>query len=154
MDRAINVLLVEDDVLDQIQVQRAFDQKGIIYRLEVLKNGEDAMDVLKSGKYSKLDGPPDIILLDIDMPKMNGWEFLVEIKKHEELSSAKVFILTTSEEERKKSIALGAAGYIIKPIKLNSPSMDSIVLMIDIMNLQNSKTRPRNSNDENPQTRD
>ena len=136
MNRVINILLVEDDVLDQKQVERAFDKKGILHKLKITRNGEEAMNYLKDDGQLDADGVPDIILLDISMPKMNGLEFLAELRRNDKLSNIKVFVLTNSDRERMKAEELGISGYILKPLKLNSPSMDSIPLMIDIINLQ------------------
>lgn len=134
MNKVLNILLVEDDELDQRQVERAFDRKGILYRMTVARNGEEALALLGSPENTE-QGLPDIILLDVGMPKMNGLEFLQELRQNEKFSSLKVFILTNSDRERKAAEKLGVSGYIIKPLKLNSPSMDSMPLMIDILNM-------------------
>lgn len=143
MQRVINILLVEDDVLDQMEVKRTLDRKNILHRLKVVKNGEEAIRALEED--SDLDigesflGKPDIILLDLNMPKMNGFEFLANIKKNEKWRDIKVFILTTSEEREDKVAALnlGISGFITKPLKLESPSsIDAFNLMIDLMNMQ------------------
>jgi len=79
------------------------------------------------------------VLLDINMPKMNGFEFLNVIRQDEHLKDLKVFIITTSDErvDREAARKLGVAGYIVKPLKLNNPaSMDSFNLMIDLMNMK------------------
>jgi CheY-like chemotaxis protein len=83
-----------------------------------------------------------VILLDINMPKMNGLEFLSYIRKREEWKDLKVFVVTTSDErvDREASRKLGISGYIVKPLKLNNPSsIDSFNLMIDLMNMKAGK---------------
>lgn len=136
MNRVINILLVEDDNLDQMEVRRTLDRKGILYRLKIAKNGEDAMALLNEKISDIFTGKPDIILIDLNMPKMNGIEFLSILKADPELKEIKVFVLTTSDEKEDKIAALhyGASGFITKPLKLESPSsIDAFNLMIDLM---------------------
>jgi CheY-like chemotaxis protein len=139
MHRIINILLVDDDSLDQIDLVRTLERKNITHRLKAAKNGEDALSVMDDPDGSIFSGNPDIILLDLNMPKMNGFEFLERMKMNESWKDIKVFILTTSDEREDKQIALnmGASGYITKPLKLESPSsIDAFNLMIDMMNIQ------------------
>jgi len=139
MKRVINILLVEDDNLDQMEVKRTLERKNIFYRLKIARNGEEATRMLKEQSSDEFTGKPDIILLDLNMPKMNGFEFLSLLKNNEEWKDIKVFILTTSDEKEDKSAALGlgVSGYITKPLKLESPSsLDAFNLMIDLMNMQ------------------
>jgi CheY-like chemotaxis protein len=82
---------------------------------------------------------PDFIILDINMPKMNGFEFLDALRSRNEWRDLKVFVLTTSgeKEDRQAAKDLGIAGYIVKPLKLNNPvSNDAFNLMIDLMNMR------------------
>jgi CheY-like chemotaxis protein len=140
MKRVINILLVEDDNLDQMEVKRTLEKKNIVHKLKIARNGEEALKVLQERNSDIFNGKPDIILLDLNMPKMNGFEFLGQIKQHEEWKDIKVFILTTSEEREDKTAAahLGISGFITKPLKLESPSsIDAFNLMIDLMNMQN-----------------
>src|SRR5688572_25389324 len=139
MRRVINILLVEDDNLDQMEVKRTLEKKNILHRLKVAKNGEEAFRVLEESDSDIYPGKPDIILLDLNMPKMNGFEFLNRIKCKEDWKEIKVFILTTSEEKEDKMAAnkYGISGFITKPLKLESPSsIDAFNLMIDLMNMQ------------------
>jgi CheY-like chemotaxis protein len=140
MKRVINILLVEDDNLDQMEVKRTLEKKNIVHKLKIARNGEEALKVLQERNSDIFNGKPDIILLDLNMPKMNGFEFLGQIKQNEEWKDIKVFILTTSEEREDKTAAahLGISGFITKPLKLESPSsIDAFNLMIDLMNMQN-----------------
>jgi len=139
MNRVINILLVEDDNLDQMEVKRTLDKKNIVHRMKIAKNGEEALKMLDDNSNEVFSGKPDIILLDLNMPKMNGFEFLGIIRSKEELKDVKIFILTTSEEREDKVTAngLGVSGFITKPLKLESPSsIDAFNLMIDLMNMQ------------------
>lgn len=139
MEKVINILLVEDDTVDVMDVQRTLDRVGLYYKMKVAKNGEEALEWLQSVK----DNPalsPDIILLDLNMPKMNGLEFLQAVRKAPEWRTIKVFVITTSDEkeDRQRASKLGVSGYIVKPLKFNNPSsMDSFNLMIDLMNIKN-----------------
>lgn len=135
----INILLVEDDTLDVMDARRTLSRMDILYKMSVAKNGEEAMAYLRGIPDSGGD-KPDIILLDLNMPKMNGIEFLTQIRQMEEWRDTKVFIITTSEEKEDKENAqrLGVSGYIVKPIKFNNPSsIDSFNLMIDLLNIKN-----------------
>jgi len=139
MNKVINILLVEDDQLDQMEVKRTLEKKNILHLLKIARNGEEALDMLHETSSDIFNGLPDILLLDLNMPKMNGFEFLTKIKNTEALKDVKVFILTTSEDREDKITArsLGISGFITKPLKLESPSsIDAFNLMIDIMNMQ------------------
>ena len=118
MTNMVNILLVEDDEVDIMNVQRAFKKNKISNPLFVVNNGLEALDVLL-GRDPKAEIPfPGIILLDINMPKMGGIEFLVELRKQPNIKSISVFVMTTSNEECDKVAAynLNVAGYILKPL--------------------------------------
>lgn len=139
MNKVVNILLVEDDNLDVIDVKRTLDKMNILNNMVVAKNGEDALEILKNREKS-FDALPDIALIDINMPKMNGLELLTSLRKIDTLKDLKCFIITTSDEkvDREAAKELGVSGYIVKPLKLNNPSsMDSFNLMIDLMNIKN-----------------
>lgn len=135
----IHILLVEDDTLDVMDARRTLDRMDILYKMHVAKNGEEALAYLQ--QVSETGGDrPDIILLDLNMPKMNGSEFLTHIRNMEEWKDTKVFVITTSDEKEDKDMTqrLGVSGYIVKPLKFNNPSsMDSFNLMIDLLNIKN-----------------
>lgn len=126
------ILLVEDDYLDVISVQRALGKLNVEYTLHVAHNGAEALTMLmgNSGNHPSLQ--PDIILLDINMPKMNGLEFLGIIKKYYSLNSIKVFMMTTSAEAYDKTAAkkLGISGYILKPLDFENRNNDESALAI------------------------
>jgi CheY-like chemotaxis protein len=105
-------LLVEDDHVDAMTVERALKDLKIANRLVRANNGEEALDYLRNESNEK----PGVILLDLNMPKMNGIEFLKAIKADEELKNIPVIVLTTSDEQRDivESFNLHAAGYMLK----------------------------------------
>ncbi|AKQ45259.1 chemotaxis protein CheY [Rufibacter radiotolerans] len=113
-EKAVNILLVEDDEVDIMNVQRAFKKNNINNPLHIANNGLEALEMLRSGAIPM----PPIIILDINMPKMNGIEFLQEIRKDPVLNRISVFVMTTSNEDSDKIKAynLNVAGYILKPL--------------------------------------
>ncbi|RYD56103.1 MAG: response regulator [Sphingobacteriales bacterium] len=139
MDKIANILLVEDDQLDVMDIKRTLDKTNIMYQLHVAANGEEAIDMLngKTEDGNKIN--PDIMLVDINMPRMNGLELLSTIRNSDQWKHLKCFIVTTSEEkvDREAAKKLGVSGYIVKPLKLsNTTTMDSFNLMIDLMNIK------------------
>ena len=107
------ILLVEDDRVDAMTVERALGDLKIANPLEITTNGEEALAFLRDPEKEM----PCIILLDLNMPKMNGIEFLQVMKNDENLKRTPVIVLTTSgeEEDKTESFNLGVAGYIMKP---------------------------------------
>jgi CheY-like chemotaxis protein len=139
MQRVVSILLVEDDNLDQMEVQRTLTKKGILFRMKIAQNGEEALSILNGSGNDAFSGRPDIMLVDLNLPKMDGFEFLAKLKALDELKDTKIFVLTTSDEREDKAAAakLGVSGFITKPLKLESPpSLDAFNLMIDLMNMQ------------------
>jgi CheY-like chemotaxis protein len=126
MTNMVNILLVEDDEVDIMNVQRAFKKNNISNPLFVARNGLEALAMLK-GNMTPI---PKIVLLDINMPKMGGIEFLTELRKHPELRSISVFMMTTSNEESDKIAAydLNVAGYILKPLSFEGFSSAVAIL--------------------------
>jgi len=108
------ILLVEDDKVDAMTVRRAVKDLNITNPLVHALNGLEAIDYLKSNASPS----PCIILLDLNMPKMNGLEFLSHIKNDPSFKKIPTIVLTTSNAERDKteSFNLGVAGYMIKPV--------------------------------------
>jgi CheY-like chemotaxis protein len=118
-DKLVTILLVEDDEIDIKNVQRAFSKNNIANPLAVAHDGVEALDMLRgTNGYAKLNPQPKIILLDINMPRMNGIEFLKAMRADEELKSISVFVMTTSNDEKDKVGAYNynVAGYILKPV--------------------------------------
>tara|TARA_Y100000768_G_C23534398_1_gene476352 strand:- start:75 stop:497 length:423 start_codon:yes stop_codon:yes gene_type:complete len=117
-ENLVTILLVEDDEVDVMNVKRAFKKNNILNPLLIARNGIEALDVLRD---EELDQPkPKIILLDLNMPKMGGIEFLKEIRKDPVLHGISVFVMTTSNEDNDKVEAynLNVAGYILKPLSM------------------------------------
>jgi CheY-like chemotaxis protein len=115
----MTILLVEDDEVDIMNVKRAFKKNNISNPLVVAHNGLEALEVLRS---TAVDAPkPKIVLLDLNMPKMGGIEFLKEIRQDADLATLSVFVMTTSNEDGDKIDAfnLNVAGYILKPLSLD-----------------------------------
>lgn len=138
MYKVINILLIEDDNLDHIEVIRTLNKKKIVYQLKIVKNGEEAIQFLTEDSNDLFADKLDIILLDLNMPKMNGFEFLEKVRQDEKLKDIKIFVLTTSDEHKDKVTAskFGISGYITKPLKFENPSsIDAFNLMIDLMNM-------------------
>jgi CheY-like chemotaxis protein len=108
------VLLVEDDRIDALLVKRAFRSLKINNPIHHVENGEEALEFLRNSENNK----PWIILLDINMPRMNGIEFLKEAKQEESMQDIPIIILTSSVEQRDRVDAFksGIAGYMVKPV--------------------------------------
>jgi CheY-like chemotaxis protein len=108
------ILLVEDDSVDAMTVKRAMRDLQVNHSVIHSVNGEEAMKYLTSPDTEK----PFVILLDLNMPKMSGIEFLKVMKTHPELKKIPVIVLTTSKERRDvlDSFELGASGYMVKPV--------------------------------------
>lgn len=118
--RPINILLVEDNEGDVFLVKKAFEKAKIMNVIYAASDGEMAMQMLK-GQSGHSDFPkPDIILLDINMPKKDGRQVLADLKADPDLCRIPVIVLTSSEAEEdiKQSYDLQASGYIVKPINL------------------------------------
>jgi CheY-like chemotaxis protein len=117
-DRRLNILLVEDDELDVMNVQRAFRKNNVVNPLYVAGNGVEALEMLRGKREPHVPRDRRLILLDLNMPKMGGIEFLKEVRADPELRATTVVVLTTSDEERDKVKAydLNVAGYIVKPV--------------------------------------
>lgn len=111
------ILLVEDDLVEVLTFKRALRDMAIERPLHVASTGEDAIQLL-SAPDAEL---PKLILLDLNMPRMNGIEFLATIKKHPLWRRIPVVVLTTSDQEqdRRQCFDLSVAGYIIKPMDYN-----------------------------------
>ena len=114
-----SLLLIDDDEVDVMTVKRAFKKNNITNPLYIANNGLEALAMLRGTELPKLlTGQRRLILLDLNMPKMSGIEFLRELRADPELKSMPVIVLTTSNEEQDKVEAynLNVAGYIIKPV--------------------------------------
>ncbi|MFX1418957.1 MAG: response regulator [Promethearchaeota archaeon] len=125
------ILLVEDNAADIRLTREVLQGSNIVDTLDVVRDGADAIEFLKKqGKYSNVDRP-NLILLDLNLPKRNGFHVLEELKKHEELKRIPVVILTVSDakEDLIKAYDLHANCYVIKPLEMKEFSriINSIV---------------------------
>ena len=120
----LKVLLAEDDHDDRYLIGEAFEESGYDNQLFIVSNGEELLDYLKNrgkftdiGKYPR----PSVILLDLNMPLMDGREALAEIKKDPELKRIPIIVLTTSkaDEDINETYELGITGFITKPMKFS-----------------------------------
>jgi CheY-like chemotaxis protein len=118
-DRILNILLVDDDELDVMNVQRAFRKMEIRHPLYFARDGVEALEKLRDGS---VPAQRRVVLLDLNMPRMSGIEFLREIRADPILRRTSVVVLTTSDEDRDRVEAynLNVAGYILKPVTLSS----------------------------------
>jgi len=114
--RTVNVLLVEDNLIEQEAVRRAFVREHIANPIIPAVDGIEALSKLRGGPGLERIPRPYLILLDLNMPRMNGLEFLTELRADPDLRDSIVFVLTTSrsDEDRVASYNLNVAGYIVK----------------------------------------
>ncbi|WP_432124132.1 response regulator [Streptomyces sp. C10-9-1] len=116
----IEVLLVEDDPGDELMTREAFEDNKIRNTLHVVRDGQEALEFLfRKGRYAQAPRP-DLILLDLNLPKYDGRQVLERIKSHEDLAMIPVVVLTTSsaEEDILRSYKLHANAYVTKPVDL------------------------------------
>ena len=118
-ERVLNILLVEDDAVDVMNVQRAFERNNASHPLFLAGNGLEALDMLRSDRMPR---ERRLVLLDLNMPKMNGIEFLQALRADPDLASTPVVVLTTSNDDQDKIDAynLNVAGYLLKPVTFNN----------------------------------
>jgi CheY-like chemotaxis protein len=114
--RAATLLVVEDDEVDLLAIERGFRQHKIANDVVTAKDGLDALQILRGGPDRPPLPKPYLILLDLNMPRMNGFELLTALRQDPELQSSVVFVLTTSksDEDRARAYASHVAGFIVK----------------------------------------
>lgn len=143
--RAIEVLLVEDDPGDVLMTKEAFEDNKVVNTLHVVNNGVDAMAFLRR-QEPYADAPtPDLILLDLNLPRMDGREVLAEVKGDEAMRRIPVVILTTSEAEEDvlRSYHLHANAYVTKPVDFDA--FVKVVRQVDDFFLSVVRLPPRDS---------
>ena len=113
-DKKLKILLIEDDAIEVMKLNRTISSKGLDHNIVEANNGEEALEILR-----KKDALPDIILLDLNMPKMNGIEFLSILKADDVLKYLPTVVLSTSSNDKDvmECYRIGIAGYVIKPLK-------------------------------------
>lgn len=114
MKLELKILLVEDNIIEILKLKRAIENLGMNHEVLEAENGEIALDSIKQEEIN-----PDIVLLDLNMPKMNGLEFLAIVRNDESMRHLPVIILSTSNNNRDlmEAYKLGVSGYILKPLK-------------------------------------
>lgn len=129
--KSITILLADDDPDDRLLVQEAFYENHLLNVVNTVEDGEELMEYLhKKGKYADTAVRPNMILLDLNMPRKSGLEALQEIKADPELRSIPVIVLTTSkaEEDIIRSYDLGVNSFIVKPV-----TFESLVALVKIL---------------------
>ena len=125
---AVQLILVDDDEVDVLALRRAFRAQGIVNPVHVAGDGIAALDLLR-GKAT-IVGKPYIVLLDLNMPRMNGIEFLKEVRKDPSLRDCVVFVYSTSGDQYDigRAYDLNVAGYIVK--SRVDASLDSVTNLL------------------------
>jgi CheY-like chemotaxis protein len=113
---AVNFLIVDDDVVSVMAIKRALKKLKIVNPIEVAKDGKEALTILRGKDGSNQITPPYLVTLDLNMPRMNGFEFLDEVRSDPQLQRAVIFVLSTSDAPKDLAAAYAnnIAGYIVK----------------------------------------
>ncbi|WP_299762492.1 response regulator [uncultured Dokdonia sp.] len=114
MSNLLDVLLIEDDTIEIMKLNRTISTLNVKHKITEANNGEEALSILKEG-----NSLPDIILLDLNMPKINGIDFLKILKNDVHLKYIPTIVLTTSNNRNDllECYKIGIAGYVLKPLK-------------------------------------
>lgn len=114
MIKSLNILLIEDDTIEVMKFNRVVKTLNLNHKIIEANNGEEALEILRIKEII-----PDIILLDLNMPKLNGLEFLRILKNDESLKFIPSIVLTTSNNHKDvlECYKIGIAGYVLKPLK-------------------------------------
>ena len=130
--RIINILLVGNNPTDQESLTDSLDKRGILYHLVCSTDPKEIFDAVESLQIS-----PDIILIDIDLPRINGFELAVILRSNPAYDGTSIFMIgsTEDEQDRRTVEKIGVSGFLVRPLRLESlPTMDVFNLMIDLMN--------------------
>lgn len=125
LEKGLDIILVEDDEVDVMNVRRAFKRKRIANPLIVTTSGIEALELLRNDQTSASsvsgEGNRRVVLLDLNMPRMNGLEFLQELRQDPALRRTPVVVLTTSDDDsdRRNAYRYNVAGYILKTVPFN-----------------------------------
>lgn len=127
MTKSLNILLIEDDTIEVMKFNRVIKTLGLNHRIIEANNGEEALSILKDKEII-----PDVIFLDLNMPKINGIEFLQILKADDYLKYIPAIILTTSNNHKDvlECYKIGIAGYVLKPLKYDD-YIDRVRKMIE-----------------------
>jgi CheY-like chemotaxis protein len=137
------ILLVEDDQMDIMNVQRELRKHNVDVPLHIAGNGREALSMLRGENNQPKIDKPRVVMLDINMPRMNGLELLEALRSDPEFVGLNVFIMTTSDHEtdRLKAQQLAVSGYIIKPLNFDKfgeggSTIDGFSLFLDLLQLK------------------
>jgi len=141
-----SILLVEDDQMDVMNVQRELRKQNINVPLIPARNGREALNMLRGENGETKIARPSLVMLDLNMPRLNGLELLKILRDDPEFNDLNVFIMTTSDldVDRSGASGLGVSGYIIKPLTFDSfggeggGTVDGCSLFLDLLKLKNS----------------
>ena len=127
---SVHLLHVEDDELSIMGLARAFKKAGIPNPVRFAHDGVDALDMLRGTNGRERFPRPFVILLDLNMPRMDGIRFLQELRGDQDLKQSIVFVMTTSgaDEDKAKAYSLGVAGYMLKSNPANAFSEAAALL--------------------------
>lgn len=135
LDSEAGILLVEDDRVDIMTVQRAFKKNNIGNPLHIARTGHEALAMLRGDGQPKIDPPPELILLDLNLPRMSGIEFLQALRADPQLQSLRIIVLTSSNEPRDREAAFryDVDDYIVKPHSFEefSRAMATVIALWD-----------------------
>ncbi|GGG55519.1 response regulator [Hymenobacter glacieicola] len=138
-----SILLVEDDQMDIMNVQRELRKHNVEVPLYIARNGREALNMLRGEGGQTAIPKPSVVMLDLNMPRMNGLELLSTLRSDPEFVGLNVFITTTSdlETDRLKAQDLAVSGYIIKPLSFDSfgeggTTVDGFSLFLDLLRLK------------------
>jgi CheY-like chemotaxis protein len=138
-----SILLVEDDQMDVMNVQRELRKHNIAVPLHLARNGREALNLLRGENGHEKIQKPNVVMLDINMPRMNGLELLEALRSDPEFVALNVFIMTTSdlEADRLKARELAVSGYIIKPLNFDKfgeggTTVDGFSLFLDLLQMK------------------
>jgi two-component system, chemotaxis family, response regulator Rcp1 len=122
MGDLVRILLVEDNAGDVFLVRRALEKHGLNHDLTVAHNGEEAMQLLEQAEKGPATNAPELVLLDLNLPKVDGSQILSHIRQTYAFATTPVIILTSSDSpaDRDRALSLGANVYFRKPTDLNS----------------------------------
>ncbi|GAB2965977.1 response regulator [Hymenobacter coalescens] len=143
-----SILLVEDDQMDIMNVQRELRKHNITVPLFVARNGREALALLRGEGDRERIPKPSVVMLDINMPRMNGLELLEVLRSDPDFVGLNVFIMTTSDldSDRLKARDLAVSGYIIKPLNFDNfgeggSTVDGFSLFLDLLQLKEQAPR-------------
>ncbi len=139
-----SILLVEDDQMDVMNVQRELRKQNITVPLIHARNGREALNLLRGENGENKIARPSLVMLDLNMPRLNGLELLKILRADPEFNDLNVFVMTTSDldADRLGASDLGISGYIIKPLTFDSfggeggGTVDSFSLFLDLLKLK------------------